>query len=130
MSPEATDEGPNVKTDTGVPRAQRSRARAMRGAPTEAEQRLWRLLRDRRLSGLKFRRQVPIGPYVVDFLCVGARLIVEADGSQHAENRRDAARDAYLANEGWTVLRFWNHEVLQNRNGVLDTILARAGLPW
>ena len=102
----------------------------MRGAPTEAEQRLWRPLRDRRLSGLKFRRQVPIGPYVVDFLCVGARLIVEADGSQHAENRRDAARDAYLANEGWTVLRFWNHEVLQNRNGVLDTILARAGLPW
>ncbi len=102
----------------------------MRGAPTEAEQRLWRLLRDRRLSGLKFRRQVPIGPYVVDFLCVGARLIVEADGSQHAENRRDAARDAYLASEGWTVLRFWNHEVLQNRNGVLDTILARAGLPW
>ena len=119
-----------MKTDAGVPRAQRNRARAMRGAPTEAEQRLWRLLRDRRLSGLKFRRQVPIGPYVVDFLCVGARLIVEADGSQHAENRRDAARDAYLASEGWTVLRFWNHEVLRNRNNVLETILARAGLPW
>ena len=119
-----------MKTDEGVPSAQRNRARAMRGASTEAEQRLWRLLRDRRLSGLKFRRQVPIGPYVVDFLCVGARLIVEADGSQHAENRRDAARDAYFASEGWTVLRFRNHEVLQNRASVLDTILARSGLPW
>ncbi len=119
-----------MKTDDGIPPAQRQRARAMRGALTETEQRLWRLLRDRRLSGLKFRRQVPVGPYIVDFLCVGARLIVEADGSQHAENRRDQARDAYLAGEGWTVLRFWNHEVLQNRDGVLDTILARAGLPW
>ena len=74
-----------MKTDEGVPARQRSQARAMRAAPTEAEQRLWRLLRDRRLSRLKFRRQVPVGPYIVDFLCVGARLIVEADGSQHGE---------------------------------------------
>jgi very-short-patch-repair endonuclease len=87
-------------------------------------------LRDLRLSGLKFRRQVPVGPYIVDFLCVGARLIVEADGSQHGENHRDARRDAYLAEQGWTVLRFWNHDILQNRESVIDTILARAGLPW
>jgi very-short-patch-repair endonuclease len=102
----------------------------MRRAPTEAELRLWRLLRDRRLSGLKFRRQVPIGPYIVDFLCVSVRLIVEADGSQHGESIGGERRDAYLARQGWTVLRFWNHDILRNRESVIDTILARAGLPW
>ncbi len=101
----------------------------MRGAPTDAELRLWRLLRDRRLSGFKFRRQVPVGPYIVDFLCVGAKLIVEADGSQHAESLRDKARDAYLESQGWKVLRFWNNEVLQNREGVLETIFAHASRP-
>ena len=74
----------------------------------------------------KFRRQVPVGPYIVDFLCVGAKLIVEADGSQHAESLRDRVRDAYLESQGWKVLRFWNNEVLQNREGVLETILAHA----
>jgi very-short-patch-repair endonuclease len=102
----------------------------MRRAPTEAELRLWRLLRDRRLSRLKFRRQVPIGPYIVDFLCVSAQLIVEADGSQHGESVRDERRDADLARRGWAVLRFWNHDILRNRESVIDTILARAGLPW
>jgi very-short-patch-repair endonuclease len=102
----------------------------MRCAPTEAELRLWRLLRDRRLSGLKFRRQVPVGPYIVDFLCVSARLIVEGDGSQHGDSLRDAHRDAYLARQGRTVLRFWNYDILQNRASMIDTILARAGLPW
>jgi 2-isopropylmalate synthase len=97
----------------------------MRGAPTDAELRLWRLLRDRRLNGVKFRRQVPVGPYIVDFLCVGAKLIVEADGAQHAESLRDTVRDAYLTSQGWKVLRFWNNEVLQNRGGVLETIFAR-----
>jgi very-short-patch-repair endonuclease len=116
-----------MKTDAGVPLNQRARARTMRRAPTDAELRLWRLMRDRRLSGLKFRRQVPVGPYIVDFLCVGSRLIVEVDGSQHAENPRDEARDAYLGSAGWKVLRFWNHEVTQNREGVLETILAHAG---
>jgi very-short-patch-repair endonuclease len=98
----------------------------MRGAPTDSELRLWRLLRDHRLNSLKFRRQVPVGPYIVDFLCVGAKLIVEADGSQHAESPRDNIRDAYLASQGWKVLRFWNNEVLQNREGVLETLLAHA----
>jgi 2-isopropylmalate synthase len=115
-----------MKTDAGVSSNQRSRARAMRGAPTDSELRLWRLLRDRRLNGIKFRRQVPVGPYIVDFLCVGAKLIVEADGSQHAESLRDNVRDAYLANQDWKVLRFWNNEVLQNREGVLETIYAHA----
>jgi very-short-patch-repair endonuclease len=117
-----------MKTDAGVSSNQRSRARTMRGAPTESELRLWRLLRDR-LSGFKFRRQVPVGPYIVDFLCVGAKLIVEADGSQHAESRHDNIRDAYLAGQGWKVLRFWNNEVSQNREGVLETIFAHASTP-
>jgi very-short-patch-repair endonuclease len=115
-----------MKTDCGVSLNQRARARALRGAPTDAELRLWRLLRDRRLSDLKFRRQVPIGPYIVDYLCVASRLIIEADGSQHAGNRSDEARDVYLLRKGWRVLRFWNHEVIQNRDGVLETILAHA----
>jgi 2-isopropylmalate synthase len=115
-----------MKTDIGISSNQRSRARSMRGAPTDAELRLWRLLRDRRLNGVKFRRQVPLGPYIVDFLCVGAKLIVEADGSQHAESVRDTIRDGYLASQGWKVLRFWNNEVAENREGVLETILAHA----
>ncbi|HEY5204039.1 MAG TPA: DUF559 domain-containing protein [Roseiarcus sp.] len=118
-----------MKTDAGVSSNQRSRARTMRGAPTDTELRLWRLLRDRRLSGFKFRRQVPVGPYIVNFLCVGAKLIVEADGSQHAESPRDQARDAYLESQGWKVLRFWNNEVSQNREGVLETIFAHANRP-
>jgi very-short-patch-repair endonuclease len=115
-----------MKTDASVSSNQRSRARAMRGAPTDSELRLWRLLRDRRLSGFKFRGQVPVGLYIVDFLCIGAKLIVEADGSRHAESPRDNIRNAYLASQGWKVLRFWNNEVLQNREGVLETILAHA----
>ncbi len=135
-APKATDEGGArvrrkggaMKTDEGVSPNQRARARTMRGAPTNAELRLWRLLRDRRMCGLKFRRQVPVGPYIVDFLCVASRLIVEADGSQHAENGCDEVRDRYLLREGWRVLRFWNHEVIVNPEGVLETILAPAGL--
>jgi very-short-patch-repair endonuclease len=118
-----------MKTDAGLSSNQRSRARAMRGAPTDSELGLWRLARDRRLSGFKFRRQVPVGPYIVDFLCVGAKLIVEADGSQHADSLRDKARDAYLESQGWKVFRFWNNEVLQNREGVLETIFAHASRP-
>ena len=129
-----------MKTDDGVSSAERARAIGRRKtpvfdglwrrAPTDAELRLRRLLRDRRLSGLKFRRRVPVGAYIVDFLCVGQQLIVEADGSQHGDNLRDACRDGYLARQGSTVLRFWNHDILQHRESVIDTILARAGLPW
>jgi 2-isopropylmalate synthase len=87
----------------------------MRSAPTDPELRLWRLLRDRRLNGLKFRRQVPVGPTIVDFLCFAAKLTVESDVSQHAENVRAEVRDACLAREGWKVLRFWNHRVAESR---------------
>ncbi len=102
----------------------------MRRAPTDAEKALWRILRDRRLSTLKFRRQVPIDPYIVDFVCLEQRLIVEADGAQHAENPRDTTRDAFLAEQGFQILRFWNHDILTNPKMVAETILARCGLPW
>jgi very-short-patch-repair endonuclease len=108
----------------------RNRAKAMRREPTDAEKALWRILRDRRLSMLKFRRQVPIDHYIVDFICFEHRLIVEADGSQHAENSRDGGRDAFLAGQGFLILRFWNHDILTNPQMVADTILARCGLPW
>ncbi|MBL4929253.1 endonuclease domain-containing protein [Fuscibacter oryzae] len=102
---------------------QTSFARAMRQSPTEAERALWLALRDRRLCGHKFRRQVPFGPFIVDFHCADARLIVEADGSQHGD-AADMARDAWLRAQGQTVLHFWNTDILTNLPGVLDTILA------
>ncbi len=105
-------------------------AKTMRRAPTEAEAALWRILPGRRLSELKFRRQAPIRPYIVDFICFEHRLIVEADGSQHAESARDARRDVFLADQGFTVPRFWNHDILRNRRMIEETILARCGLPW
>jgi len=113
-----------------VPISSKPRARAMRAEPTDAERALWRALRDRRMHALKFRRQAPIGPYIVDFLCVAHRLIVEADGSQHAESRRDEVRDARLEQQGYTILRFSNRDILTARESVLATIAARCGLPW
>ena len=81
-------------------------------------------MRDRRLAGFKFARQKSIGHYVVDFLCRDRNLIIEVDGGQHAESESDKVRDAYLASEGYRVLRFWNSDVLGNIDGVLQTILA------
>ncbi|WP_313643812.1 endonuclease domain-containing protein [Stenotrophomonas sp.] len=99
-------------------------AKSLRKNMTEAEHRLWRLLRAHRLLGEKFRRQQPLGPYVVDFVHFGARLIVEADGGQHNQSRQDARRDAWLESQGFTVLRFWNNEILGNGDAVLEVILA------
>jgi len=113
-----------------IPLVAKSRARAMRRDPTEAERKLWYALRDRRMQALKFRRQAPIGFYIVDFLCVAHRLIVEADGSQHAENLRDAARDTWLEQQDYRVLRFNNRDILTAREGVLATIAAACDLPW
>ncbi|MFC7051355.1 endonuclease domain-containing protein [Hansschlegelia quercus] len=103
-------------------------ARVFRRDATDAERAMWRLLRNRRLASLKFRRQTPIGPYVADFACVSKRLIVEIDGGQHAESDADRRRDAYLAREGWIVLRFWNNEAFENPEGVLLKIAAAAGV--
>ena len=100
-------------------------AREMRHAATDAEHLLWSALRSRRLGGFKFRRQHPIEPYIADFACTERMLIVEADGGQHAENARDAERTAKLERAGWRVLRFWNHEIQANLEGVLAIILAK-----
>jgi len=102
-------------------------ARRLRRDQTDAERTLWFRLRDRRLNGLKFRRQMPIKSYVVDFCCESARLIVELDGGQHVErNLEDAKRTADLEACGYLVLRFWNNDVLRNTDGVVETILATA----
>jgi very-short-patch-repair endonuclease len=102
-------------------------ARTLRRDQTEAERRMWLILRAKRFQGVKFRRQVPIGPYVADFACVQHRVVIELDGSQHAESETDAARDRYLAKLGWRVLRFWNNDLTQNRNGVLEEIARAVG---
>ena len=98
-------------------------AKQLRRNPTPEEGRLWQAVKAKRLAGAKFRRQVPIGPYVADFLCVSARLVVELDGSQHGEAvEADAVRTRYLEGEGYRVLRFWNNEVAGNLDGVIRTI--------
>ena len=98
-------------------------ARRLRRDATDAERRLWSALRDRRLAGYRFRRQHPIGDYIVDFACTKYWLIVAADGGQHADNADDDRRTETLQNEGWRVLRFWNNDILLNAEGVIQTIL-------
>ena len=99
-------------------------AKALRSNQTDAEQRLWYRLRAHRFMDLKFKRQKPIGRYIVDFVCMEHRLIIELDGSQHAEQvAYDQQRDAWLHSQGYTVLRFWNNDVMQQLEGVLEQIL-------
>ena len=102
---------------------QRQFVKTLRQQMTEAETLLWRHLRAHRLNGEKFRRQQPVGPYIVDFIHFGARLIVEADGGQHNESSSDAKRDAWLKAAGFRVLRFWNNEILQNTEAVLEVVI-------
>jgi very-short-patch-repair endonuclease len=114
-----------------VPRRQRKNAKSMRRLMTDAELKLWNELRADRLMGLSFRRQVPIGPYIVDFACPTHRLAVEVDGSQHADAEHaeaDAARSAYLKSSGWTILRFWNDDVIRDIDNVCQHIVIEAGL--
>jgi very-short-patch-repair endonuclease len=106
-----------------------SRARTMRKTPTPAERALWYLLRDRRFSGHKFRRQVPVGPFIADFLNYDARLIIEADGGQHADNASDEARTRWLEAQGFRVLRFWNHEILTQRETVAKRLFLELANP-
>jgi len=105
-----------------------SRARMLRVNQTEMERKLWGALRAKRLAGLKFARQRPVGPYIADFLCADARLIVELDGDQHGGDGviRDARRTAVLETFGYRVIRFWNFEVQDNFDGVLEGILVAA----
>lgn len=98
-------------------------ARRLRRTMTDAELKLWMRLRDRQLDGAKFRRQHPLGPYVLDFFCESERLVIEVDGGQHADcAAKDEKRSAWLIAKGCRVLRFWNHDVLNNIDGVLETI--------
>jgi len=99
----------------------------MRKAPTDAEAMLWGILRARQLDNMRFRRQHPIENYIVDFICLEEKLIIELDGSQHAENAYDEKRDARLIELGFTVLRFWNDEILKNSDEMAQMILAKAG---
>lgn len=99
-------------------------AKRMRREPTDAERVLWKMLRAKQFGGFKFKRQEQIGDYIADFVCFSERLIVEADGSQHAESESDRLRDEWLENQGFRVIRFWNNDILTNKEGVAQTILA------
>ena len=104
-------------------------AKTLRANQTEAEQRLWYHLRAHRFMNLKFKRQKPMGRFIVDFVCVEQQLIIEIDGGQHAEQTEyDQHRDAWLRSQGYTVLRFWNHEVMQQLEGVLEQIRSTIAL--
>ncbi len=105
------------------------RAKTLRRSLTDQEKKLWGALRDRRLGGFKFRKQQPIGPFIADFVCQERRLIVEVDGSQHADSESDARRDAFLEDKGYHVLRVWNNDVTGNLSGVLTAILAALSDP-
>ncbi len=103
-----------------------SRARQLRRNMPDAEKKLWAELRGRRLAGLKFRRQHPIGPYIADFACYDPKLVIELDGGQHGQDERledDAVRTAWFESKGFRVLRFWNHNVIQTMDSVLEMIL-------
>ena len=93
-------------------------ARRLRRGMTDPERLLWRQLRQRQVGGCRFRRQAPIGPYVADFACLERGVVVEVDGGQHCDSRTDPVRDRYLQGRGFRVLRFWNHDVLGNIDGV------------
>ncbi len=116
---------PQPKSDTTI-----ERARYLRAVATPAERVLWAVLRDLRPQAFHFRRQSPVGPYIEHFACKRFKIVVELDGSHHGEDAhlgRDAVRTAFIAAHGYRVLRFWNHDVFENRDGVVDTILRALG---
>jgi very-short-patch-repair endonuclease len=105
----------------------RLRARRLRRNTTDAEKLLWNRLRRLDLKGSHFRRQIPVGPYIADFGCMAARLLIEVDGSQHGEDQNkayDDVRTRWLEKEGYRVIRFWNDDITRNMEGVMQTIYA------
>ena len=99
------------------------RARILRKKMTESERKLWRHLRSSQMNGLKFRRQHPIGPFIVDFVCLEKKLVLELDGSQHMTNREyDASRTTWLNERGYKVIRFWDNDVFKNFSGIVHRI--------
>ncbi len=121
-SPPAGEGGPRRRRGTGEGSLVKV-ARQLRAQMTDAERKLWLALRDRRFAAFKFRRQVPIGRYIADFVCFDQRLIIEVDGGQHAESAADAERDDWFAQNDFRVVRFWNNDVLGNLEGVLTALL-------
>jgi very-short-patch-repair endonuclease len=106
-----------------------AKAQRLQRELTDAERKLWSVLRNRQLEGAKFRRQQPIGPFIVDFVCQEQRLIVEADGGQHSDNAADARRTAFLESKGYRVLRFWNNDILNNLDGMAQVIADALSTP-
>ena len=103
-----------------------SRARQLRHQLTDAEKELWQRLRDKQLFGFRFRRQAPVGNYIVDFACFNPRLVIEIDGGQHAQTAQrehDVARTIWLESQGFRVIRFWNNDVLQNTDAVVMEVI-------
>ena len=107
----------------------RSHAKDLRSHQTDAEHRLWQILRAHRLAGYKFRRQVPPDFYIADFVCFARRLIIEVDGGQHAGSTSDKRRDTYLQQEGFRLLRIWNNDIFDNEEGVAEAILSALRSP-
>lgn len=110
-----------------IPPAHRKFARAMRQDATRAENLLWQALRGKKLEGLKFKRQVPLDGYILDFVCMDKKIIVEVDGGQHSDSSRDTRRDAHFTEQGFRTIRFWNDEITGNLDGVCRHILFEAG---
>jgi len=107
-------------------------ARQLRREQTDVERKLWFALRDRRFHSFKFRRQQPIGPYIADFVCFEAKLVIELDGDQHglaANEAYDRVRTERLEGDGFRVIRFWNNQLIENLDGVLGEIALALGLP-
>ena len=106
---------------------QRENSRRLRQAMTDAERRVWSVLRQIQLDGLRFRSQFAIGRYIVDFICLEARIVVEVDGGQHnVQSEREAVRDAWLREQGFQVIHVWNNEVFENIEGVAEVIALAA----
>jgi len=105
------------------------KAQRLRREMTDAERKLWSVLRNRQLEGAKFRRQQPIGPFIADLVCQEQRLIIEADGGQHAECAADGRRTGFLECKGYRVLRFWNDDILTNLDGVAQVIADALSTP-
>ena len=112
-----------LRERVGVRADAKDKARALRAQMTDAETLMWQQLRGRRFQGFKFRRQRPLGPYILDFVCSEAGLVIEIDGGQHAEQQAyDQARTALIESHQLTVIRFWNHEVMNDTAAVLENI--------
>jgi very-short-patch-repair endonuclease len=106
------------------PRRPTKRAQSLRNNATDCERLLWKELRASRLDGQKFSRQIPVGPYICDFVCRRRMLVIELDGGQHSANADvDAKRSRFIESAGYRVIRFWNHEVMENLDGVLKAIV-------